>query len=338
VSHRRAAENWTARIDLASCAHWAIPAGSGGAVAGRAASPAVAGGGSAGVVENRKRIDPAVRDELRRSARARAAVAALALAGAVIAGLAAWGAWRYVTRGAALRIAEIRFHGLSRATPDELAALSPVRPGDNIVAADLGAMEKALARHPWVRSADVRRRLPRALDVAVEERRAVALVELGGLYLVDRDGEPFKRAQPGDGLDLPLVTGLDRDDYVQRRAELEPVLAGALALVESYAQTPLAGSAPASEVHVDLEHGITLYVGEEAIQVRLGSGDLPLKLERLEKALAAVAASGRRAEVVHLDNRARPGWVTVRVAGGGSEPGGVAPSGSRAGGTGPRGL
>jgi cell division protein FtsQ len=297
-----------------------------------------AGGGGAGVaLGNRRRVDPEVRAELRQAIRARATIAALGLAGVALAAAASWGAWHYLTHGAALRIAEIRFEGLSRATPDELAALSPVRPGDNIVASDLGAMERALARHPWVRSAEVRRRLPRALDVAVVERRPVALVELGGLYLVDREGEPFKRAQPGDGLDLPLVTGLDREDYVQRRAELEPVLTGALALVESYAATPLAATAPVSEVHLDLENGITLYVGEEGTQVRLGSGDLPRKLARLEQALAAVAANGRKAEVVHLDNRARPSWVTVRVAGGGSEPAGVAPGGSRAGGEGPRG-
>jgi cell division protein FtsQ len=289
-------------------------------------------------VENRRRVDPAVRAELRQTAVARVRVVALVLGGLLLGGAACWGAWRFLSHGEALRITEVRFEGLSRATADELAALSPVRPGDNVLAADLGGMEKALAKHPWVRSADVTRRLPRALDVRVEERRAVALVELGGLYLVDRHAEPFKRALPGDGLDLPLVTGLDREDYVRRRAELEPVLAGALALIESYAATPLGGKAPVSEVHVDLENGITLYVGEQGTQVRLGSGDLPQKLARLEKALDALGAGGRKAEVVHLDNRTHPTWVTVRVAGGGDEPGGVSPDGSKAGGKGSRGL
>jgi cell division protein FtsQ len=296
------------------------------------------GGGSAGVAANRRRVDPAVRAEGRRAASRRATRVALAAGAVLLAGLAGVAAWRWVTHAPALAIAEIRFVGIARATPDELAALSPVRPGDNVLLADVRAMERALARHPWVRTADVRRRLPRTLEVQVVERRAVAVVELGGLYLVDRGAEPFKRAEPGDGLDLPVVTGLDRDDFVERRGDVQPVLAGALALLESYAASPLAAEAPVSEIHVDLESGITLYVGEEGTQVRLGSGDLPQKLERLRQTLAALGATGRKADVVHLDNRARPSWVTVRVAGGGSDPTGVSPGGSRAGGKGPRGL
>jgi cell division protein FtsQ len=288
--------------------------------------------------ENRRRVDPAVRAELRQAARARVRVGAAAAAGLLLAGGLLWGAWHVLTHAQALRIAEIRFAGLSRATPDELAALSPVRPGDNVFVADLRAMEKALAAHPWVRTARVARKLPRALEVRIEERAPIALVELGGLYLVDHDAVPFKRAQPGDGLDLPLVTGLSRDDYVARRAELEPVLAGALALVESYAASPLGARAPVSEVHVDLESGTTIYVGEQGTQVRLGTGELPQKLLRLERTLDELARHERKAEVVHLDNRARPGWVTVRVAGGGDDAAGVSPGGSKAGGKGSRGL
>jgi cell division protein FtsQ len=334
------AGNWTDRTGLALCARREIPAGSGG----RRRTGAVVGGfggrgaGAGVAAENRRRVDPAVQAELRQARRARVRLAAIAIGGLLLAGGVLSAAWHYLTNGAALQIAEIRFSGLARATPDELAALSPVRPGDNVFAADLRAMERALATHPWVRAARVARRLPRALEVRVEERAPLAVVELGGLYLVDRDAVPFKRAQPGDGLDLPLVTGLSRDDYVERRAELEPVLAGALALVERYAVSPLGARAPVSEVHVDLESGTTIYVGEAGTQVRLGTGDLPQKLARLERTLDELARHDRRAEVVHLDNRVRPSWVTVRVAGGGSDPAGVSPGGSKAGGKGSRGL
>jgi cell division protein FtsQ len=288
-------------------------------------------------VENRRRIDPVVLAEARRARRARALVAAwIALSVALLGGASVAG-WRYLTRGEALRVRELRFTGSTRSTADELAALSPVKPGDNLLGADLGALEKALLRHPWVRRVEARRALPPAIDVTVEERSAAALVELGGLYLVDREAQVFKRAAPGDGLDLPLVTGLSRESYLARKDDFEPLLAGAIALVEGYAAAGLAAARPIAEVHVDLQHGITLYVGEEGTQVRLGSGDLPQKLARLEKTLAALGADGRRAEVVHLDNRNHPTWVTVRMAGGVGEPGGVSPPGSKAGGTGPRG-
>ena len=76
-------------------------------------------------------------------------------------------------------------------------------------------------------------------------------------------------------------------------------------------------------MHVDADHGVTLYVGDEATEVWLGTGELPEKLQRLKKVLAALGAEGKQAEVLHLDNRSRPSWVTVRLRGGdGGEVGG----------------
>ncbi len=232
--------------------------------------------------------------------------------------LSALGAHRLATSSELLAIRSIRYEGLSRTREADLAELSPVRPGDNIVTADLDAMEQALRRVSWVKRAEIVRRLPSALEVRVTERRAAALVELGGLYLVDQDAQVFKRAAPGDGLDLPIVTGFTREDYDKRRADLDPLLAGALALLESYGRSALGGQAPVSELHIDPDQGVTLYVGAEGTQVRLGIGDLPAKLARLEKIYSVLGAEGRKPEVLHLDNRTHPTWVTVRLAGSGS--------------------
>ncbi len=240
--------------------------------------------------------------------------AAAALGGLILAAGAGLGAWRLLATADLLRIREVRFAGAQRASAAELAALATVKPGDHLLAADLEALERAVARHPWVRSAEAHRRLPPAVEVRVEERAPRALVDLGGLYLVDREAQVFKRAAPGDGLDLPVVTGFTRDDYLQRRGDLDPLLAGALALLDGYAREGLSAFGAVSEVHVDADEGITLYLGEEATQVRLGVGDLPLKLKRLHRVLGTLRAGGRRAEVLHLDNRSRPSWVTVRLA------------------------
>ena len=247
------------------------------------------------------------------SRRAIRAAAAALLGVAAVAGAGFLG-WRLLAGADLLRIREVRFQGTKRSSAAELLALSPVRPGDQLLTADLPALEQAVSRHPWVKSAEARRRLPPAVEVRVEEREPGALVDLGGLYLVDHQAQVFKRAAPGDGLDLPLVTGFTRDDYLKRRADLEPLLAGALALLDGYAREGLGAFGAVSEVHVDPDEGVTLYIGEEATQVRLGVGDLPQKLERLHRVLGTLRAGGKRAEVLHLDNRNRPSWVTVRLA------------------------
>jgi cell division protein FtsQ len=232
--------------------------------------------------------------------------------------------WRWLTRGEALRIREIRFTGLSQAKADELAALSPLKAGDNLVVADLEGLERALTRHPWVRAAEAKRRMPPALEVHVSERKPAAMLALEAPYLVDREAQIFKRAMPGDGLDLPVVTGLTREDYEKRRDELEPLLRAALALFERYDALGLSKRARISEMHLDVENGHTLYVGDSGIQVRLGTTELHDKLPRLQAALESLEAAGKKAAVLHLDNRAHPSWVTVRLAGVGGEGGGPA--------------
>jgi cell division protein FtsQ len=235
-------------------------------------------------------------------------------------GCAGWLAWRHGVEGDLLRIRELRFAGLARVTPAELAELSPVHAGDHLLLADLTQAAQALARHPWVASVELRRRLPPALEVAVVERRAVALVELGGLYLVDERGEVFKRAAPGDGLDLPVVTGISRDDWVERRAEVEPVLQGALGLLARWRERGLDRKAPLSQLRIDPVYGAIAWAGEQGFEVRLGHGDIAEKLSRLERVLASLESEGQRPEVLHLDNRRRPDWVAVRLAGVGVGP------------------
>lgn len=265
-------------------------------------------------VQNRRKIDrdpAAERATLRRGL----AVVVPSVAAAAAVALLGWGAWRYAVSGDLLRIRELRFGGLSRVSAAELRELSPVREGDSLLSTDLDALTVALRSHPWIASVEVRRALPPALEILVTERRAAALVDFGGLYLVDASGHVFKRATPGDGLDLPLITGVGREDYVERQAEVEPLLAGALALASRWAERGLDRRAVLSEIHVDPDWGVSIFAGDDGMEVRLGTGEFPAKLERLERVLAALAAKGEKPEAIHLDNRRRPDWVAVRMAG-----------------------
>lgn len=249
----------------------------------------------------------------RRRQLARLAMLAAPTAGVLLAlGLAGWLGWSRLVEGDTLRIREVRFVGASRARPEELAELCPVKPGDHLALVDVDLVARALVRHPWIASVDVRRVLPPALEVRVTERRAVALVDLGGLYLVDDRAEVFKRAVPGDGLDLPVITGISREDWLAHEDEMRRKLLGAIALLDRWSERRLDRREPVSQIHLDPQVGTTVWAGEEGVEVRLGQGDIPDKLARLERVLAAIHAEGRRAAVMHLDNRRRPDWVAVR--------------------------
>ncbi|HET6282045.1 MAG TPA: cell division protein FtsQ/DivIB, partial [Polyangia bacterium] len=168
----------------------------------------------------------------------------------------------------------------------------------------------------------VRRELPAALVIDLVERRAVAAALLGGLYLLDASGRPFKRATLEEADGLVVVTGVSREQYANFRAASEGAFREALAVVDSYrSQDALAtrmgppdGTRPGlSEVHIDPRFGFSLFLYDGGGEIRLGRGGYDQKLARLDEILTALGPHCDSVRVVHLDGPARD-RVPVRLA------------------------
>lgn len=239
-----------------------------------------------------------------------------AVTAAVVAGARA--TYRWALSSPALGLQQVSFTGLVRASQADLLKLAGLSVGQNLLSIDVAAASRAMASHPWVKSVELTRHLPNGLSVEVEEHVPAALAVLGELYLVDRQGEPFRRIQPGDKLDLPLVSGIDRDGYMARPDEAAARIREALDVAEAYAQSPVSRGALLSEVRL-AEDGVTLVVGRSGQELRMGEGGVEDKLARLARVRAALEARALVADVIHLDNRARPGWVAVKTSGPASE-------------------
>lgn len=247
-------------------------------------------------------------------------IAARSTAYAAVVAVAAWGIYeghRFLTTSPSLALESIDIVGNDRASAYELERMLGVARGDNLLLADVSAAEQGLLEHPWVAKAEVRRRFPQGLVIEVLEREAVALVDLGHLYLVDRDGEVFKRAMPGDPLDLPVVTGLAREEWSERSGEAREKIGEVLDVLEVFAKSGIGSRQAVSELHVDETEGFTLYLGDRGMAVKLGRGELAAKLARLEQVVAFAEGRGERLRLVRLDNRTRPGWIAARLSQGG---------------------
>ena len=85
--------------------------------------------------------------------------------------------------------------------------LADVALGSPLVDVDLAATAAGVERHPWVAHADVRRAFPDRVVIDVRERVPTALLLLDDLYVVDAEGNPFRKAT-GVSLDLPVITGI----------------------------------------------------------------------------------------------------------------------------------
>jgi cell division protein FtsQ len=245
-----------------------------------------------------------------------ASIARAVLGFALVVGLsvtAALGARRYVTTTPRFAVKEIDVSGNARRTADDVATQAGIAKGQNVFSLDLDRARARLLADPWIREASITRRLPGTITVQVTERDAAAIVALGDSYLASRDGDVFKRLEPGDPTDLPVVTGLTTDAVADDRAEAVRAIRRALDLASEYDRSSLAARAPLEEVHIAHGEALTLFVGKSAIALELGVAPFHQKLEEAAKVLGELDRRGAKADAIMLDSEAHPERVVARV-------------------------
>lgn len=265
--------------------------------------------------KNRRRIDVAKKSgELRAAAKSFGSVALklLALIAAFVAvGFGVNEGWLWARTTPRFALHDVIVKGQQEATDVELVRLAGVLLGQNLVAMDTAAMERAIATHPWIKSVVVRREFPNKLHLTVTEHRAVALLSLGELYLVNEAATPFKRIKAGDQFDLPLVTGIDREKFAAQDPLALASLHTALELIDSWSANAGISDLTLSEVNLHPE-GVSV-ITSKGQQIEFGEGDWAAKLNRLARVRKELHARSMVAEVIRLDNRARPSWVAVQL-------------------------
>jgi POTRA domain, FtsQ-type/Cell division protein FtsQ len=240
-------------------------------------------------------------------------VAALAvLVAAVAAGRLAI---KHVVDSPRFALREFRVAPTAHVSRDDIVSRSGVSPGDRLLALDTDVIAARLARHPWISAARVRRDLPATLVIEVTERHAAAVAVIGGLYLIDEQGHPFKHATLDEADGQIVLTGISRMEYARLPHATEAAFREALALYAEY-QHPdsvamaryggTGGARPAlSEVHIDPRAGFSLFLYNGGGEIRLGRGGITDKLARLDEILPALGPHGASAlRAVHLDGPA----------------------------------
>ncbi|HEY3592930.1 MAG TPA: FtsQ-type POTRA domain-containing protein [Polyangiaceae bacterium] len=230
-----------------------------------------------------------------------------------------FGLIRYTRTSPRFSIRAIELRGNARRSPDDVMKRAGVTMGQNIFTADLETMRSAILEDPWIETASLSRRLPSTIGMDITEREAAAVVAVGpDVYLATRQGELFKTVEPGDPVDYPVVTGLRVEDLAEERAAGARAtrvssVARALDVAAEYDRTSLAKSLPVQEVHVDDDGSLTLSVGSDPIELRLGRGSFRRRFDQASRVLQELRNRGKSADVVFLDNEAHPERVVVRT-------------------------
>jgi cell division protein FtsQ len=220
---------------------------------------------------------------------------------------------RHIKTSKSFAIEQIEVSGNEQLTDTQVLRAAGLAVGQNVFAVGPELARANLMREPWIEAADVRRRLPGRFSIEVRERHAVALLAAEQLQLVSDEGVIFKTLEANDPSDLPVISGLDPNLRTQDAQALSSSLLDAVALLHAYQDAGLARREPISEIHVESDRGLSLYVGSDAMYVRLGKGPFRQKLERMREVLTRLAKDKARAAYVYLDNQRRQDRVVARL-------------------------
>lgn len=230
-----------------------------------------------------------------------------------ITGFVAWGARKYVKTTPRFGVSEILVTGEHRRSADEIVLTSGLQKGSNVFTLDLDKARHKLLADPWISDATLARRLPGTIYVQVTERQAAGLVALGETYLATREGEIFKKLEPGDPTDYPIVTGLGVQALADDREGAAKSIRRALELAGEYDRTSLASRAPLQEVHLADDGTISLVVGKSGTILQMGEPPYRRKLDQAVRVFAELDRRGAKADALMLDNEGRPDRVVVRM-------------------------
>ncbi|WP_109506055.1 cell division protein FtsQ/DivIB [Nocardioides speluncae] len=115
-----------------------------------------------------------------------------------------------------LAVSGVEVEGTQVLTPAEVRSAANVKTGEPLAQVDLGAIERRVEGMAAVRSADVSRSWPDKVLIRVEERQAVAVVEMAGRFRgLDEDGVVFR-----DFAKAPKTLPLIKSDSDTRREAL----------------------------------------------------------------------------------------------------------------------
>ncbi|HKQ69050.1 MAG TPA: FtsQ-type POTRA domain-containing protein [Polyangiaceae bacterium] len=225
-----------------------------------------------------------------------------------------WGLLEYTRTSPRFAVRTIQVNGSAHRSSEDIAQRAGVSIGRNIFTIDLEAARANVLNDAWIEQASLRRRLPSSVTIDVVEREAYALVAIGpDLYLSTRQGELFKKPEPGDPYDLPVVTGVRAADVTKDRAQTFATIKRALDLAADYEHIGPAKNLPVQEIHLADDGGLVLSVGKDAIALHLGKGPYRQTLEQASRVLADLVNRRAQASVVFLDNDAHPERVVVRM-------------------------
>jgi len=196
------------------------------------------------------------------------------------------------------KVRELEFVGCESTSKDRLRLLTGINLYQtSLLGLDADAVASGVERDPWVSKAVVKRKWPSALVIEVVEHQPVAMINRSAdnesrLFYVDRTGTAFLEVMPGQDVDYPVITGLDRFADENRRGEIFGDIHAFLKLAGR--NNPNLPAQAVSEIHIDERGEMVIYLVDHTFPIFFGKGNIYEKYTRLVKVLEALYREKRK--------------------------------------------
>jgi cell division protein FtsQ len=254
-------------------------------------------GGAGARVANSKRAE---RERRQRAISLRRGLAWAAMA-VVVAGLV-WGVIALI-RAPIFSVEQITITGATRLTRSQVLARAQVPTGTTLVRLPKRAIVERLLAEPWIREVRVTRRFPHTLDIAITERRPVAIVDAGGtaIWLVDGSGVWLAPRSATDTGTLPVIRDVEGLLPKAGGQAASPELQNAVAVLNGLSSPLRQKVRTVTAPTVDR----TALILPRGVQVFVGSAEDIAKKDEVARAILA-----QNKNVVYVNVRVvnRPTW------------------------------
>jgi cell division septal protein FtsQ len=200
-----------------------------------------------------------------------------------------------------MRLTVVEVINQKRLSREEVLTLAGVTPGDAMLGLRLKRIGEQLARNPWIETVKVRRYFPHTLTIELTEREPVAVVNMGYMYYLDKNGDVFKPLTAGDSLDFPVLTGINEEDMGKDSAGAKAALQEAVALIARLKGSAVFTLADVSVIHYDRGYGFTLFTAGGGVPVKLGNGNFAEKLARFARIYKDIQGQLEIVDYIDLD-------------------------------------
>jgi cell division protein FtsQ len=180
---------------------------------------------------------------------------------------------------------------------EELIRISGIKENENLLFIESSKIRKNIERHARIKSVCVKKEFPHTLHIKAENEEAVAIVILGKMSFMNREGIIFKDVEDNDCIDFPVVTGLSQGNE-KDGASLKRV-ASFLNTIHSYDNDLLVRDL--SEIHIEEDGTFVLYFNNLPFKVFFGRDDFKRKIDALREIISHLKSTDRLDQVRSID-------------------------------------